>query len=122
MSRHHSLKFLKKSALSPSAAKIAPFLSFKFTVFQDIYVLLSSQKIFIKCSIVRLHFHYVITPSLEKHQHLVRLIFFYSYMLLWFYVYSINFLLFITFCNQSATINIVSDKRIIYQFIVCGKR
>lgn len=90
MSRHQSLKFLKKSALSPSAAKIVPFFNCKFTVFQDIYVLLSSQKIFIKCSIVRLHFHYVIIPSLEKHQHLVRLIFFYSYMLLWFYIYSVN--------------------------------
>ena len=52
------------------------------------------------------------TQTLEKHQHLVRLIFFYSYMLLWFYVYSIDFLLFMTFCNQSATINIVCDKKI----------
>ena len=36
--------------------------------------------------------------------------------------FGFKLLLFITFCNQSATINIVCNKRIIYQFIVCGKR
>jgi len=43
-------------------------------------------------------------PSLERHQYLAKLIFFCSYMLLWFYVYSVNsFAFFTIFCNQSAT-------------------
>jgi len=46
-----------------------------------------------------------VIPSQERHQYLAKLIFFCSYMLLWFYAYSSNFLLFITFCNQSATGN-----------------